>query len=87
MTHRLAGKTVALKASDEWPEGTEFHVEDSAIDVLGTNPGNPARLFGFLRIIDKGLDYDPDDPELLYGKIGFLGYMIHPEEIVAGERL
>jgi hypothetical protein len=85
MAHRLAGQTVLLSKSSQWDEGTEYQVEDSAIDVLGTEMGNPARLFGTMRMMDEGKKVDPQDPELLYGKIGSLGFMVHSSEILEGE--
>lgn len=81
MDNPLAGKTVTLNASSEWEEGTEYRVEGPAVDVLGTHPGNAARLFGSLRMINDGIPYDPTDPDLLYGKIGSLGYMVHASEV------
>lgn len=74
--HKLGGKTVKLK------DGTDFTVEDWADRVLGVSwmaaNGNPAALVYAIRVAMKKL---PIDNNVLYGKIGWFGHLIHVSEI------
>lgn len=87
--HELAGKTVTLKPVKDDPsnslfkEGAEFRVEDwwdrisdgSWMDGVG----NPACLNYAIR---GGIGGLPIDDEVLYGKVGALGHLVHVSEIV-----
>ena len=82
----FAGQTVRLKDSFEHPQfdiaGAEFHVEDWWDRVAGKSwmfcDGNPGCLVYALR---SGLAQLPLDNEVLYGKVGGLGHLIHVSEI------
>jgi hypothetical protein len=80
MPHELAGKKVKLKETSLGPAGTEYWVEDSMREV---NPDT--RTIGFvtgsIRMLQDGLQADMNDPELLYGKIGPFGYIVHSSEV------
>jgi hypothetical protein len=86
--HPLAGKTVMISAGSEDPAqgavvgGAEYKIEDWADRVLGRSwgeaNGNPACLHYAMRAAANGL---PPDDEVLYGKIGYLGHLVHVSEI------
>jgi hypothetical protein len=73
----LAGKTVRIKET-----GDLYKVEDWWDRIAGKSwgdcDGNPACLAYALRAGGLGL---PPDDEVLYGKIGPLGHLIHMTEI------
>jgi hypothetical protein len=73
----LAGQTVALKEG-----GHEYRVEDWWDRVGGQSwmdmAGNPACLNYAVRSAKEGL---PIDDQVLYGKIGAFGHLIHVSEI------
>ena len=72
----LAGQNVKLK------NGEVFRVEDWADRVLGGSwmfqKGNPCAIKYAIRAGCEGL---PTDNEVLYGKIGAFGEMVHVSEI------
>ena len=74
--HPRAGETVTLT------DGDQFHVEDYWDRVSGGSwmhaVGNPACLKYAVHSAKKSL---PIDNEVLYGKIGGLGYLVHVSEI------
>ena len=74
--HPLAGKTVQLK------NGQSYTVEDWADRVLGRSvwmaDGNPAAMKYAIRSAVEG---HPIDNNLLYGKIGWIGEIVHVEEL------
>lgn len=83
----LAGKTVKLKSTvGNWLHAKLadqlFEVEDWWQNVAGKSwmfcDGNPACLIYALRSGKEGL---PTDDEVLYGKIGGLGHLIHISEL------
>lgn len=80
--HPLAGKTVKIKQLDKSPQfsGQEYRVEDYWDRVAGKSwmdaVGNPAALNYALR--PKTV---PMDDEVLYGKIGAFGHLIHVSEV------
>lgn len=84
--HPLAGTTVTLKATDPVRgmvvEGAEFHVEDWWDRLTGgswqTATGNPAALQYAMRSGFNGL---PIDDEVVYGKIGPFGHLVHVSEL------
>lgn len=87
--HPLAGKTVRLndKASDSMRgivvEGAEFRIEDWVFGRMGDRSwmdmhGNPAALWYSAR---AGLSDLPIDDEVVYGKIGSYGHMVHVSEL------
>lgn len=82
-----AGKTVVLKDSAKHPQfpdfgGSEFHVEDWWDRVYGKSwmdaTGNPAATVYAIR---GGFNRLPIDNQVLYGKIGMLGCLVHISEI------
>lgn len=85
----LAGTTVHIKAFAAHPQvpdfgGAEFRVEDwwdrvSGGSWMDTN-GNPAC---FVYAMRAALVELPMDNEVLYGKIGALGHLVHVSEIEA----
>lgn len=74
--HPLAGQTVRLKS------GQEYRVEDWADRVMGGSvwqaAGNPACLKFAIRSAMEGL---PLNDDLLYGKIGMFGEIVHVLEL------
>lgn len=85
--HDLAGKTVKIKADAKHfqvPDfgGLDFRVEDYWDRVSGKSwmlcQGNPACMVYALR---TGLTGLPPDDEVLYGKIGALGHLVHISEL------
>jgi hypothetical protein len=83
----LAGKTVRIKAGYIHSQvenfaGSEFRVEDWWDRVSGISwmfqKGNPACLVYSLRIVPNFL---PLNDEVLYGKIGPFGHLVHITEI------
>jgi hypothetical protein len=86
----LAGKVVKIKASVKHPQypnfgGSEFHVEDYWDRIAGKSwmfcDGNPACLVYTMRSGMAGL---PTDDEVIYGKMGGMGSLVHLSEIEAG---
>lgn len=84
--HPLAGKTVTLndttrKAPDVEP-GMEYRIEDYWDRVAGMSwmhaEGNPAAIKYAMRSGFGGL---PVDDEVVYGKIGPFGHLIHVSEL------
>ncbi len=63
-------------------QGQEFRVEDYWDRVSGSSwadsLGNPAAINYAIRASNIGL---PFDDEVLYGKIGCLGYLVHVSEL------
>lgn len=90
MREDFSGQTVKLNKDIMEPsmgviqEGTEYHVEGYWDDVTGGSwmhaNGNVAALNYALRAGHAGL---PADDDVLYGKIGALGVLIHVSEIDA----
>lgn len=83
-THPLAGKTVILKCKPD-PDnlnGQKFVVEDWQINVLGKSwmicNGNPAALKYAMRSAFAKL---PIDDEVVYGKVGAFGHIVHVSEL------
>lgn len=87
-SHPMAGKTVILKIDPkaDTPKGEmngeEFRVEDYWHHVAGkswmNSNGNPACMNYAIR---SGLGNMPTDDEVVYGKIGAYGYLIHVSEL------
>ena len=85
---KLAGKTVKIKNDVTHPQvndfgGSEYHVEDWWDRVAGKSwmdcNGNPACMVYAIR---TGLDREvPTDNEVLYGKVGYFGHLVHVSEI------
>lgn len=75
------GETVIVqfKGTDEL---NEFVVEDYWDRVTGDSwmwaEGNPAALNYAMRVYQAGL---PLDDEVLYGKVGAFGYLVHVSEV------
>lgn len=78
----LAGKTVKIKSSIKDLGNKDYVVEDWWDRVAGKSwmncDGNPACLKYAIRSGFSGL---PFDNEVLYGKIGHFGELIHISEI------
>lgn len=81
--HPLAGKTVTI-ATGEYA-GMRYRVEDYWDRVAGKSwmncDGNPACLQYAMRT--GTVDKVPTDDEVLYGKLGPFGHLIHVSEIEA----
>jgi len=81
---KLAGKTVKLKEGiGEEIENQQYTVEDWWDKVTGGSwkdaTGNPAALKYAMR---SGLNGDANfDDEVLYGKVGPFGHLVHISEI------
>lgn len=62
--------------------GTEYHIEGYWDEITGTSwmfsDGNPAALNYAMRAAVAGL---PIDNDVLYGKIGAFGFLIHRSEV------
>ena len=83
--HALAGKTVTLRYKDD-PDhlnGQEYRLEDWWTNVAGQSwmwcQGNPACLKYAIRGAMSGL---PTDNEVVYGKVGPFGHLVHESELV-----
>lgn len=90
VSHSLAGKKVTIKQLDpdmDGLSGREYLVEDYWDRVAGKSwmvcDGNPACMNYAIR---TGLSNHkvPFDDEVLYGKVGHLGHLIHVSEIEDG---
>ena len=84
--HELAGKTVVLNCKPDPDElnGKEFIIEDWWENVGGQSwmscGGNPACLKYAVRSLFSKL---PMDNEVVYGKVGVFGHLIHNSELGA----
>lgn len=85
----LAGQTVKIKADVKHPQvkdfgGSDYRVEDWWDKVAGQSwmdcKGNPACLVYAARTGFSSQNIPPDD-EVLYGKVGCLGHLVHISEI------
>lgn len=86
-SHKLAGQTVRIKDGVTHPQfdnfgGSEFHIEDYWDVLTGLSwmesRGNPACIIYAMRAAQNGL---PVDDEVLYGKVGAFGHLVHTSEI------
>lgn len=79
--HPLAGKTVTVKNSREF-EGQQYRIEDYWTNVGGRSwmdsVGNPACLDYAIRSAGDGL---PMDDNVVYGKIGAFGKLMHESQL------
>lgn len=80
-----AGKTVKIKDAAYEIGGHEIIIEDYWDRVSGKSwllsEGNPAAFnYAMRRRFSKKLKV-PIDDEVLYGKIGYSGYIVHIEEL------
>lgn len=81
-THSLAGKTVRIKSGDY--AGHDYRIEDWWDHLTGKgwgeSDGNPACINYAIRaaMVRQPL---PDDDEVVYGKIGAFGYLVHVSEL------
>lgn len=83
--HPLAGKTVRLALKKDGPNvksGDAFRIEDWWDRIVGKSwgvcDGNPACLHYAMRSGFGGL---PPDDEVVYGKVGAYGHLIHASEL------
>lgn len=78
--HELSGKVVTIKSGQH--SGKEYRVEDYWDRVGGGSwmnaTGNPACLIYAMR---SATDRLPLDNEVLYGKIGGAGHLVHVSEV------
>lgn len=78
----LAGQTVKIRANVAQIGGEEYRVEDWWQNVSGGSwmfaDGNPAALNYAMRSAFAGL---PTDDDVLYGKVGPFGHLVHVSEI------
>lgn len=79
----LAGKEIIIKSGEY--KGQPYIVEDWWINISHgkswmASYGNPACMCYAFRTGLSSIDI-PDDNEVLYGKIGGFGYLIHISEI------
>lgn len=86
-----AGRTVKIRESATHFQvdgfgGSEFRVEDWWDRVSGGSwmwaKGNPAALVYAMRSSSQEIDI-PIDDEVLYGKIGMFGHLVHISELEA----
>lgn len=81
-THPLAGQEVKIKQGQM--KGVIIRVEDWWQNVYGDSwgetTGNPACMQYALRIVNQDF-YVPPDDEVIYGKIGSLGHLVHVTEL------
>lgn len=79
----LRGKRVLIKDTCGQYGGEEFHVEDWWDRVSGSSwkstTANPACISYLMRL--AGNSGIPIDDEVLYGKIGAFGHLIHISEL------
>lgn len=88
--HPLAGQTVKLKDNIKTTNGDlagqEYRIEDWWDRVFGSSwmfaEGNPAALIYAMRSGTKGL---PINDEVVYGKVGAFGHLIHVSELDVSE--
>lgn len=78
--HPLSGKTVKIKSGEF--KDQEYTIEDywdrvSEISWMYAD-GNPACLIYAIRAATNNL---PEDDNVLYGKIGCLGHLVHVSEL------
>ena len=87
----LARRTVRIKSDVKHPQmadfgGSEFRVEDWWDRIAGKSwgvcDGNPACLVYAIRTGFSKTPVPPDD-EVLYGKVGPFGHLVHISEIEA----
>ena len=80
----LAGKVIKIKSEANEIGGQEVHIEDWWINVAGQSwmfcEGNPACIRYAMRT-GLGKIRVPMNDQVLYGKIGGLGYLIHESEL------
>jgi len=80
----MAGKTVKIKQEANGIGGREIVIEDYWYNVSGKSwkesNGNPAALNYAMRTAIGSMQIPMDD-EVLYGKIGGLGYLVHVNEL------
>jgi hypothetical protein len=86
-SHPLAGKTVTLetggdKLQGQVVTGAHFRIEDWWDHLTGkswsVSAGNPAAMhYGFR----AGNNHLPSDDEVVYGKIGAFGHLVHVSEL------
>lgn len=82
-----AGQTVQVRLANAPDETVEYRVEDYWDRVSGGSwmdaVGNPAAMNYAMRVVSApGV---PLDDEVLYGKVGAFGHLIHVSEVVTGE--
>jgi hypothetical protein len=83
--HHLAGKTVAIVSGAL--AGSEYRVEDWWDRLAGKSwmycDGNPACIDYALRSSRDGL---PTDDDVVYGKVGPVGKLVHVSQLEASDK-
>lgn len=85
--HPLAGKTVTVNADlhGDGPGDHQFTIEDWNDRLFGKSwmfmEGHPASLIYAMRSAMTNL---PTDNEVVYGKVGSSGHLIHVSELPGG---
>jgi hypothetical protein len=82
--HPLAGQTVKAEIRDQGGNAVvDYRIEDYWDRVVGQSwmdsAGNPAALVYAMRSAMAGL---PLNDEVLYGKVGSFGHLVHVSELV-----
>ena len=86
---KFAGKTVKIKAGSTHPQvpnfaGSDYRVEEYWDKLTGkswmVSDGNSACMIYAKRLAENNL---PIDDNVVYGKIGCLGHLVHVSEIDA----
>ena len=78
--HPLAGKTVIIKSGSM--SGAEYRIEGWWDKLTGGSWGNAQGNPAALKYAFRGAtDNLPMDDEVLYGKVGLLGHLVHASEI------
>lgn len=81
---QFAGRTVKVKPEIQKFGGADFRIEDywenvSGISWMNSN-GNPAAMLYAIRTGSQEFNV-PIDNEVVYGKIGGIGYLFHVTEL------
>lgn len=88
--HPLAGQTVRIKKDVTHPQipnfgGSEFRIEDWWDHLTGKSwgscDGNPACLLYAIRSSFQKARDIPEDDEVIYGKVGWAGHLLHVSEL------
>lgn len=86
---QFAGQTVKVKAEIQKFGGADFRIEDYWENVSGmswmNSNGNPAAMLYAIRTGSQDF-HVPIDNEVVYGKIGGMGYLFHVTELDLPEK-
>ena len=76
--HPLCGQTVILKSDDSNYNGKKYWVEDWWVNISGKSWGD---CDGNIACLQYAMRPGPDDDEVVYGKIGNMGHLVHISEL------